>query len=544
MSRFLSLDKKAPQGAFGEVVTGELTPQVQLQFGTYLPPQLTQVYTIGSGASVAIDTTDKVLKLQTSAATNRKGIFESIQPATYHPGQGAIIRFTAVFTTGVAGANKFVGVGRCGEGYFIGFQGVDFGVLRRVGGVDEIQTLTITSGDDGTSGTFQIRLGDDGLSSVIDPDNNATVSEVARTIVETDFSDLGWVVSHSDIDKATPQTTATVYFKALNAEVKSGTFEIVDSSSGVVGTFSQDIAGVASTETFTASTDFNTDKLDGTGEVLQTIDFTKGNVYQIRYQWLGFGKIDFFIENPDTGEFTLIHEIKYANTETAPSIFRPTLPVRAEVENTTNNSNMTICMASAAAFTEGSKKTPARTFLGASNARSGLDAADGEVPLIALKNDLVFQGVENRHRLSINSAAVSVANAAAANKTPTVVFRARSGNFLTSNHGDVATVTNFVSFDVSKGWNFQTSSGRIDTTTDGVTVDLSATPALLARAGIEQFAITLSGDEHEVFDLGENFNDALLRPGDYFVITAEVIDGAASNAADVDVAVNWSDIFA
>jgi hypothetical protein len=533
MSRFISKDLNAPSGAFGEVLTGELTPQVQLEFGTFIAPQLGTTTTVGASASAAIDTTNKVLKLQTGAATNSKAIFESVQPATYHPGQGSTIRFTTINSTGVTGSNQFAGVGDSSDGFFVGYQGEEFGVLRRVGGHPEIQTLTVTTAADAGGGDFTITFGDDGTSGAITVGAAATVSEIVEEIIETDFTNLGWKAFHSDVDKATPQTTATVYFRAIESEVKSGSFTLNDVDAGTAGTFAQSVAGVAPTNNFIAQADFNIDNLDGTGEVQQTIDLTKGNVFEIRYQWLGFGKIDFFIEDPDTGLFALMHEIKYANTATSPSIFNPTLPLRAEVENTTNNTNVSLSIGSFAAFAEGTKKTPARTFLGASNSIALTD--NTEIPVISLKNDLIFQGEENRIRVAINSASVSLA-AQTGGQTAVVVFRARSNVFLTSDHGAASTTTNFVSFDVSKGWNFIISPVRIDTTSDGV--DIST----LVKAGVEQFAVSLGGEgANTVFDLGENFDDALLAPGTYFAITAERIAGGN---VDVDVAVNWSDIYA
>lgn len=525
------------RGAFGEVITGELTPQAQLAFGSVLPPELGTLTAVGASASAAVDASERQLKLSTGAATNHQAIFESVQPASYHAGQGALVRFTALFTTGVANSSQFVGVGDNSDGFFIGFQGTNFGVLRRTSGNPEVRTLSITTGADADGGTFTITLGDDG-TKVITVGANDTLSEIARIIVEEDFTNVGtgWKAFHSDIDKGgSPQNSATVYFVAIAAEAKTGSFTVTDTgSSGVAGAIAAaDVTGVAPTETFVVQADFNFDSLDGTGPVSSVIDFTKGNVYEIRYQWLGYGKIDFFIEDPDTGEFVLMHAIKYANSATTPSIAHPTLPLRAEVTNTSNNSDMIIRAGSIAGFTEGTKDTPSVTYHGVENSITLTDGT--ETPLLAIKNDLVFAGAINRNRIRFISVFVAL-RSQTGGQTDVVVFRARANCFLTSNHGAAATTTDFVSSDTTKGLNFTSSVARVDFTSDGI--DISS----LVKAGILQLSITLAGEgASDLFDLVNTVKDAFLAPSNYFVITAERISGSGN--LDVDVSLNWQDIF-
>jgi hypothetical protein len=73
------------------------------------------------------------------------------------------------------------------------------------------------------------------------------------------------------------------------------------------------------------------DPSDGTGSSGLILDPTKGNVYQIALQWLGFGALKFYIELPN-GEFGLVHTIKYSNTSTSVSLTNPNLPFLARAE--------------------------------------------------------------------------------------------------------------------------------------------------------------------------------------------------------------------
>ena len=78
-------------------------------------------------------------------------------------------------------------------------------------------------------------------------------------------------------------------------------------------TFSRVIEGQNQTNNFIPSSSFNIDKLDGTGPSRLILDPQKGNVYQIGFQYLGFGNAKFQIEDPETGNLIRFHELKNEN---------------------------------------------------------------------------------------------------------------------------------------------------------------------------------------------------------------------------------------
>jgi len=57
-----------------------------------------------------------------------------------------------------------------------------------------------------------------------------------------------------------------------------------------------------------------------------TLDYTKGNVFDIQYQWRGAGNFKFFAGNPNTGRIQLIHTIENLNLLTSLTIANPSLP--------------------------------------------------------------------------------------------------------------------------------------------------------------------------------------------------------------------------
>jgi hypothetical protein len=92
------------------------------------------------------------------------------------------------------------------------------------------------------------------------------------------------------------------------------------------------------------------DPLDGTGPSGVTIDFTKGVIFKIRLQYLGYGDINFYIATGDPDHpIVKFHTIVNNNTNTFPYMRRGTLPVRARAYSPGGSSGTTTlrvtCMA-------------------------------------------------------------------------------------------------------------------------------------------------------------------------------------------------------
>ena len=66
------------------------------------------------------------------------------------------------------------------------------------------------------------------------------------------------------------------------------------------------------------------------------IDITLGNIYDIRMQWRGVGKVDYFAGNPDTSLLEKVHTIEFLNTlDEKTSIRNPAMSVAFHAENVT-----------------------------------------------------------------------------------------------------------------------------------------------------------------------------------------------------------------
>lgn len=106
--------------------------------------------TVANGGTITAS--GSMLIGQTSTATDGSAIVETHQAVKYRPGHEFFAKFTALFTTGVTGANQFVGPFSDTDGFNVGYVGADFMVCRRSGGSDNVTTQANFSEDrlDGT----------------------------------------------------------------------------------------------------------------------------------------------------------------------------------------------------------------------------------------------------------------------------------------------------------------------------------------------------------------------------------------------------------
>ena len=108
----------------------------------------------------------------------------------------------------------------------------------------------------------------------------------------------------------------------------------------------------------------------------------------------------FFIENPATGEPTLVHIIRYSNAYTIPSIMNPTLPIMAQVINSTNSNNIVLKTSSAIGIVEGNGNTNSLVTRNSFSNTKVVTAT--ETSVFTLRNNATFQGKTNRVRVQFS----------------------------------------------------------------------------------------------------------------------------------------------
>lgn len=123
-----------PHAAFGEISTAENTPTCQVDFVYGINTDLTS-NTTSNNATVTSSTGMAVLT--TGTQVNSVASLVTRNYVKYRPGQGSMSRFTALFTTGVAGSTQFAGPGGNNvDGIGFGYNGTSFGALYRHNGTD------------------------------------------------------------------------------------------------------------------------------------------------------------------------------------------------------------------------------------------------------------------------------------------------------------------------------------------------------------------------------------------------------------------------
>jgi len=366
--------------AFGEIKAEQSNPisQISAEYGLF-DQTLTVIDSGASGTNTIVDN-----KFTCQTGTDSAGLASilSLAQLKYRPGQGALARFTSVFTAGVADSQQVAGLITAENVFGFGYIGAAFGVIHAFNGEAETQELTITTpaagGEDAT-----ITVDGTGFTVPL------TAGTVQHNAFEIALSLDSQVVNYN----FTSNDDVVVSQALISGPMGSFAF----SSSTAVAAWVQETAGVDPTINFTPQASWNVDPRINPGldpeDILENLDPTKGNVYQIQYQYLGFGAIKFFLEDNDTGEFVLVHMIKFTNTSTLPSVNNPTFRIGWLCRNLGNTSNLTTAGSSAGIFIEGlaRRDTPAR-----SDFNDQLSVGTTLTNIASFRNRISFGGKVNR----------------------------------------------------------------------------------------------------------------------------------------------------
>ena len=310
----------AAYSAFGENIAVPITPIIQLD-GLYgiSDPQEYETFNYGTGS---YESTGTLMKVHSGTGAFGYGVIRSNRVARYRPGQGMLARFTAFFN-GVSESNPGVTLR---AGLFAQEQAMQFGydettgkfgVMVANGGKAHIEKLTVTAG-----GTGNVTITLNGVDTVVAISSTNTTT-VAATIAAATFA--GWL---------TEQLGNEVRFLSTSLGAKAGAFSATGTGTYTLTTAQ---AGVTQTETWTYQEDWDVDKLDGTGASGITADWSKMNIFQIDFRWLGAGEIRWAVENPNTGDMMFVHHSHFAGRTTDVHTDNPCFKIGYVAANLTAN---------------------------------------------------------------------------------------------------------------------------------------------------------------------------------------------------------------
>lgn len=126
---------KQSNDAFSQPVTAGRYNQIEISFDQTDPDLITDITVTKSNGG---DATNGAGQAVFSSGINTNGGVKAVSNVSvaYRPHAEIYSAFTAIFTTGIANSHQRIGIYDTNNGFFIGYEGVSFGVTIRKGGVD------------------------------------------------------------------------------------------------------------------------------------------------------------------------------------------------------------------------------------------------------------------------------------------------------------------------------------------------------------------------------------------------------------------------
>lgn len=477
---------------FGEIVTAVQEPTAQGTFVHGINNIL--FFSCSNGAGASVSAVSGTMAMSSGNSTSGSAHCELRRALKYRPGQGSAVMLTAIFGTPVANTKQLAGAGNEESGYYFGYSGTEFGIFHEEKSGREVRALSVTAG---VASTTNITVTLNGAQVVVPVAGGSSAIQTAARLAEADYTDVGtgWFAE---------ATGSTVNFIANHPGSQAGSYSAA--GTGLTAAFSRVSAGFDSTINFTSQSLWNVDTMDGAGASRFNLDPSKGNVYQVQFQYLGYGNAFFSIEDSRTGRLTPVHVVKNANIRIAPVLRDPQVHALWKVENLGSAIATHLSGASAATFTEGKIVRNVGIGFSINGAKSGITTA---VPILSLRANRVYRGKGCYGELDFSTlSAACVINGAFTRSSRIFIYK----NVILSGP------TEWIQFDAANG----RSVAAYDTASTGFTLD--------GGYLLKSFLIT-NGQT-----IVENLTDYNM-----FLSTGETLTivGEATNSSTIDVSLSW-----
>lgn len=316
-----------PPGAtslLGELYSAVITPTAQVDALHGVDTAEVQTY-VGGGGNV--NYSNAVFECSSTSTVGSYAVVRTRDFNGFRPGESMLGRWLTKFGNAAVGTSQRIGLNNQEQGYYIGYNGTTFGILRVHGGQTPIYRVTITS----YTGAQTVTLTLNSVAYTISIAAGETTGQVAQQICLKDYSGA-WLCNQRD------NTVDFLYAGAPGA--LGGTFSIT--SNGTM------VASIATVRTGVAVT--NTWYLDGGAEgfVKPTwLTPTNYNSYAIKYLW---ATAVFYAINFNTGQYEKLFSI---GTTTDLPVANPTFKAATVVYNTGGNTAVTTTTAAMMTAVEG-----------------------------------------------------------------------------------------------------------------------------------------------------------------------------------------------
>lgn len=453
-------------GPFGTTIVSGMSPTGQAAFTYIINSTQWTTGTNGTGASVT--TSEGVMTCTSGGSLSGSATIRLSRNNKYRAGQGVMARLTAIFGTGASDTMQLAGVSNPESGFWFCASGsTSFGILHRETSKREIRSFTVTSPPAGAA-TLTVTLAGD--VKTISINGGGSANQTSYQISQVDYSNVGAGWTAEAID-------GIVYFLSKTPGPRGGTFSILNGGSSIA-TAATLQAGVLPTETFISQSSWNVDTMDGNGPSRFVLDRTKGNVYGIGYQYLGFGNPSFSIEDSETGLLRKCHMIERTNTSTSVVVRNPSMTATWEAINSGSQAtSVSVKGASAGVFTEGTILRNIGIGFSAATVKSTISSV--EIPILTIRANTIFNGMCCYGEISpTNLNVANDAGSSAAGKLLKIFVYKNCSLGGPVNYTNVDT-RSMVAYDTSatsftKNSNTQLMKTLIVAANSGVDVDLSA----------------------------------------------------------------------
>jgi hypothetical protein len=153
-------------------------------------------------------------------------------------------------------------------------------------------------------------------------------------------------------------------------------------------------------ETVIPQSTWNKDKLDGSGSSGLTLDVSKGNIFEIEFQWFGVGTTRYYSNG------ILIHEVQHANTLANPYMRTANLPVQFGIKNNAATTAGSIQMVCARVAAQGQTHDPFEWVYSVANSTDKLVGLT-EIPILSIRPKTLYNNIVNRSWLLPKNLAIS-----------------------------------------------------------------------------------------------------------------------------------------
>lgn len=554
----LNVNVKSPNTAFGEMLMAYNTPFLQFDFSNGRPLDEVRIYyneNFNTDYGYYFENAKAIVKSNDGSSPHKIEL-KSNGFTKYKPGQGIDHRFTGRFPNGhQTFCDQYVGVFTPQDslcfGYFSGSE-TEFSIRYQKFGSQQFDRVTLTQTSLTTGGTITFTITDTNGTTIINVviASGESVNIIAEKCSSAINNSLNAGTFGFKCQFYHLGTITTYYLDILSNGTNSSSISISSSVTNVtlslinITSANTPISEIIPQREWNINTCIDMGSLSLNYERNPTgfiLDPTKGNVFRIHFQYLGFGAITFFVEQNETDVLIPVHQIKFQNLNDNPSLKNPSMRIGIGVETlgTSVVGQGQVETASMASFLQG-KFVPANIYRSFSNilignTQTGVNSLSRESPgLICGIQGMEIYNSENSDG-SINH---NVNNTNIYFKTINFSINAKNTN--TSSNIILMLVKNpttIVSTPSSLGLNIEKRNEDTILFVEGVSITNTNKISLSGFTIV--FEYTLIEQESLVLDIS-NLN-ILMSPSDnYYLCFYGELNGSGNPTLDVSGSVSYS----